>query len=165
MTLIRLIRRRISRIVSMLLIRSPLRRIALVLGRHLGRLLLLLGRNSGPSTGTTLGWLPWDGWSLVGRRLSGGRGCWRRTLRCSSAVTSGRRRLLVGWRRMGLACGRSRGGLAWGPLLLLGRRWLLGIGWWSLRWGATSDGCGRLIRTGSLSRLTGMGGIAGFMTG
>lgn len=72
MTLIRLIRRRISWIVSMLLIRSPLRRIALVLGRHLGRLLLLLRRNSGPSTGTTLGRLPWDGWSLVGRRLSGG---------------------------------------------------------------------------------------------
>lgn len=48
---------------------------------------------------------------------------------------------------------------------MLGRRWLLGVGWWSLRWGATSDGSGRLVRTGSLSRLTGMGGIARFMTG
>lgn len=73
MTLIRLIRRRISRVVSMLLIRSPLRRITLILRRHLGRLLLLLlGRNSRPSTGTTLGRLARDGGSLVGRRLSGG---------------------------------------------------------------------------------------------
>lgn len=73
MTLIRLIRRRISRIVSVLLIRSPLRRIALILRRHLGRLLLLLlGRNSRSSTGATLGRLARDGRSLVGRCLTGG---------------------------------------------------------------------------------------------
>lgn len=69
LTLIRLIWRRISRVVSMLLVRSPLRRIALILGRHLWSL-LLLRRNSGTSR-PSLG-LPRNGRSLVGRRLTGG---------------------------------------------------------------------------------------------
>lgn len=164
MTLIRLIRRRISRIVSMLLIRSTLRRIALALRRHLGRL-LLLRRNSRTSTRTAR--LPWDGWSLVGRCLTGGRSRRRGYLRCSSAITSGRRRLLlIGWRRMGLACGWSCRRLPRGTLLLLllRRRRLLVRGR-TLRRSATPNGSGRLIRTCSLSRLTGVSRITRFVTG
>lgn len=66
---------------------------------------------------------------------------------------------------MGLACGRSCRGLSGGALLLLGWRWLLRVGWWSLGWGTTSNGSRRLIRAGSLSRLTGVSGITGFVTG
>lgn len=166
MTLIRLIWRRISRVVSMLLIGSPLRRIALVLGWHL-RCLLLLRRNSGTSR-PSLG-LPRNGRSLVGWRLTGGRCRRRRDLRCPSAVTSGRRRLLVGWRRMGLACGRrTRRWLTSGRtlLLLLLRRRLLLVRRRTLRRSNTSDGSRWLIRTaGSLSRLTGVSRIAGVMAG
>lgn len=165
LTLIRLIRRRIARIVSMLLIRSTLRRVAL--GWHL-RCLLLLWRNSRSSTGTT-GLLPWDGRSLIGRCLAGGRSRRRRDLRCPSTVTSGRRwLLLVGWRRMGLACWRSCRGLTGRTLLLLLlllRRWLLLVRGRTLRRSSTSDGSRWLIRAGSLSRLAGMSGITGFVAG
>lgn len=151
LTLIRLIRRRIARIVSMLLVRAALWRIALVLGCHRR----LLRRNSGTTR------LPWNGRPLIGCRLTGRRSRrWRTRLRWSSSttITSGRLLLIRRRRLMGLACGRLSRGLSRRTLLLLRRRWLLLlVRGWPLR----SNGSRRLLI--GPCRLSRMGGISRFV--
>lgn len=131
LTLVRLIRRRISRVVSMLLIRSTLWGIALVLGHR-----RLLGRHSGTSR------LAWSRCHLIRRRLPCGRS--RRRWLGRSTITSGRL-LLIRRRRMGLIRRRLCRRLSRSGWALLLRRLLLR----NLR--STSHRRCRLIRPRSLT--------------
>lgn len=131
LALVRLIRRRISRVVPMLLVRSTLWWINLVLGHR-----CLLRWHSGTSR------LSWSRCHLVWRRLPCGRS--RRRWLSRSTITSGRL-LLIRRRRMGLIRRRLCRRLSRSGWALLLRRLLL----WNLR--STSHGRCCLIRPCSLT--------------